>query len=106
MTPPRKKAAKKTTPRARAKEAVAEEVRVEPTDEAVAPSPPPMDEPVALVPPPVVPAAHQPVDLVGIGPCRVCGGPGAIQAKFPWTADAPVFCRRDTPPQYRFLLHD
>lgn len=98
-TQPRKRATKKATPRARAKETVAEEVPVERKDEAVAPPPPPVEEVVALVPPTPAPT------VAGVGPCRVCGGPGAIRAEFPWTADTPVFCRRDCPPQYQHLLH-
>lgn len=99
MTQPRKRAAKRTTPRARAKEAVAEEEPREQPEETVAAAPPPAeDAPVAVVPPPTAAAS-------GLGPCITCGAPGAVKADFPWTADKPVFCRKDVPPQYRFLLH-
>lgn len=105
MTQPRKRAVKKTTPRARAKEAVAEEEPREQPEEAVAAAPPPAeDAPVAVVPPPVAPTAQPAQHLAGLGPCRTCGAPGVVKADFPWTADKPVFCRKDTPPQYRFLL--
>lgn len=106
MSPaPRKRAAKKTTPRASAKETVAEEEPREPTDEAVAAAPPStVDESVAVVPPPMAPAAQPAESVAGLGPCVRCGAPGAVKADFPWTADKPVFCRRDCPPQYRFLL--
>jgi hypothetical protein len=108
MTPPRKRTAKKTTTRARAKETVAEEAPVEPTDEAVADPTPSAgsDDVVSMAPPPVAPTAQQAQHLAGLGPCVTCGGPGAVQAEFPWTVDKPVFCRRDCPPQYRHLLND
>lgn len=103
-TQPRKRAAKKTTPRAPAKETVAQDAPVEQPQEAVAePSSPSPDAVVSVAPPPLAPAAQH---STGLGPCVTCGGPGAVQAKFPWTADSPVFCRRDCPPQYRYLLHD
>lgn len=107
MSPtPRKRAAKKTTPRARAKETVAEEEPEREQPEAVAdPTPPAEEEPVAVVPPPVALSAQPAESVAGLGPCRTCGAPGVVKADFPWTADKPVFCRQHVPPQYRFLLH-
>lgn len=101
---PQKRATKKTTPAHPRKEAVAEEGAGE-KDQAVADETTTrVDDAVSLVPPPVAPAAQPAVDVVGLGPCRVCGAPGEVKASFPWTADEPVFCRKDVPPQYRFLL--
>jgi hypothetical protein len=107
MTPPRKRAAKKPTPAPVREETVAEEEPVEQTDQTVADPPSaPVDNAAAVVVLPSVPAIPQLPEhlVVGLGPCRVCGAPGAVKADFPWTADKPVFCRKDCPPQYRFLL--
>lgn len=103
--PARKSTTKRTTPAPTREEAVADEPTREKAGEAVAGQPPaPVDEPVSLVPPPIH-AASQPTERVaGLGLCVTCGGPAAVVADFPWTADKPAFCRKDTPPQYRFLL--
>lgn len=101
---PRKRATKKTTPRARAKETVAEGAPDEQTDQTVVAPPPAVDDAAALVPPPVAPTAQLPDNLAGLGPCVTCGNPGVVKVELPYTADKPVFCRKDTPAQYRRFL--